>query len=323
MIVVTMLLVGPLAQGSVIAAPLLGPPQQSILDIHNRERAAVGAPQLQWSFALEQDAIDHAQQMARANRLVHAPREGRGIARENLSQGPLGWGPGQLMRNWLSEKRYFHGGVYPNVCSGGWSRCAHYTQLIWPGTTHVGCGMAIGRSGNWFVCRYSPGGNKDGKFLAAANSRAVGNPQGSFESSKSRKYIAKPSRPRDRFSLARYCALHQEELKGLAARLGQLQGQRAALAAEMERVKRAIVAAQAGIANYDPPLLERLLGTSQAPSTEQLIALAKRLKELMNDLQKNQAETKALLDKIKRIQESSGPCNGGDGKQAEEERLRE
>ena len=323
LIAVAILLPPAQAQGSVSPSNPLRPLQQSILDIHNRERSAVGAPQLRWSFQLEKDAIGHAQQMARANRLIHAPREGRGIARENLSQGPLGWGPGQLMRNWLNEKRYFHGGIYPNVCTGGWSRCAHYTQIIWPGTTHVGCGMVVGRSSNWFVCRYSPGGNKDGKPLGAAPYRAVGKAQGPTESAKSRQLLGTPSQSRNRSNLETLCALSGKELKSLAAGLEQLKAQRAALAAEMGRVTRAINAAEAGVADYDPSLLERLLGTTQAPSNEQLIALSRRLKELMNEMRANQAETKAIVDKIKQIQAGSGPCRGGDRKQAEEERLRD
>ena len=322
-IAVAILLPPAQAQGSVSASHPLRPLQQSILDIHNRERSAVGAPQLRWSFELEKDAIEHAHKMARANRLVHAPREGRGIARENLSQGPIGWGPGQLMRNWLNEKRYFHGGIYPNVCTGGWSRCAHYTQVIWPGTTHVGCGMAIGRSFNWFVCRYSPGGNKDGKPLGAAHYRAVGKTQGPIETPKSRQHLGTPGQSHNRSNLETLCALSEKELKGLAAGLEQLKAQRAVLAAELDRVKLALSAAEVGHANYDPSLLERLLGTTQAPSNEQLIALSRRLKELMNEMRTNQAETKAIVDKIKKVQAGSGPCRGGDREQVEEERLRD
>jgi hypothetical protein len=40
---------------------------------------------------------------------------------------------------------------------------AHYTQMIWPQTTEIGCGYAPGGGFNWLVCRYNPGGNKDGK----------------------------------------------------------------------------------------------------------------------------------------------------------------
>lgn len=136
---------------------------QRILDLHNAERVVVGAPPLQWNPQLERDATAYAQQLARTGQLVHAPRDGRGIERENLSQGLLGWGPDQLIRNWVSEKRYFHPGTFPNVCTGDWPQCAHYTQIIWPTTTYLGCGMATGSGYEWLVCRYSPGGNKDGE----------------------------------------------------------------------------------------------------------------------------------------------------------------
>ena len=61
------------------------------------------------------------------------------------------------------ERRSFRPGIFPAVCTGDWSRCAHYTQVIWPTTTDVGCGKARGGGFEWFVCRYSPGGNKDGR----------------------------------------------------------------------------------------------------------------------------------------------------------------
>jgi hypothetical protein len=139
---------------------------QRILDVHNAERAAVGAPPLEWNPTLAIDATGWAQQLARTGQLVHAPREGRGIERENLSEGNLWWTTDQMMNNWLGEKRYFHPGIFPNVCSSGdWSQCAHYSQMIWPTTTDLGCGEATGSGHTWLVCRYSPGGNKDGKAV--------------------------------------------------------------------------------------------------------------------------------------------------------------
>lgn len=99
--------------------------------------------------------------------MVHAPREGRGDQRENLSEAYHGSSPEGLMGNWLSEKRYFHPGIFPNVCDGDWSKCAHYSQIIWPTTERVGCGTARGVQWDFFVCRYSPGGNKDGKPVGA------------------------------------------------------------------------------------------------------------------------------------------------------------
>ncbi|MES2147298.1 MAG: CAP domain-containing protein [Pseudomonadota bacterium] len=129
---------------------------------HNKERALLGYQPLRWNAALEMSATLRAQQLAHIQQLIHAPREGRGIERENLLSAPIGWSPEQMMDRWISEKRYFHPGTFPEVCSGDWSQCVHYTQMIWRTTTDIGCGIAPGGGFNWLVCRYSPGGNKDG-----------------------------------------------------------------------------------------------------------------------------------------------------------------
>jgi hypothetical protein len=69
-----------------------------------------------------------------------------------------------MMQSWTVEKRDFVPGYFPNVArDGNWMNVAHYTQMIWPTTTDIGCGYAIGGGYGWLVCRYSPGGNKDGK----------------------------------------------------------------------------------------------------------------------------------------------------------------
>jgi uncharacterized protein YkwD len=135
---------------------------QTMLDMHNAARAEVGAAPLRWSPVLAEHAATWAEHLARVGRIEHSPREGRGIERENLNEGMLWWTTEQMMGNWLGEKRYFHGGIYPNVCEGDWSQCSHYSQMIWPTTTDLGCGEASGSGHKWLVCRYSPGGNKDG-----------------------------------------------------------------------------------------------------------------------------------------------------------------
>ena len=279
--------------------------QQRVLDIHNRERATIGSAPLRWNLQLEQDAAHHAQQLARTGQLTHAPREGRGIVRENLSRGPLGWGPDQLMRNWLNEKRYFHGGIYPNVCTGGWSSCAHYTQVIWPGTTDVGCGAATGAGFSWFVCRYSPGGNKDGRRLGAAVDLLYSGTPGPIDSSKSRQRLGTPGQASQRSNLEVLCRQPppaRNEGDG-RAKMQEAADRRKALKAEIDRIQAAIKAAEAELADYDPNLIEEVLGTADAPPTEQLAALSKRLKELMEEMQAEQQRIEEMLQELSRQQE--------------------
>jgi hypothetical protein len=153
---------------------LLGSTELGILNIHNTERAEVSAQPLKWNFKLEWGASGYAGVLAETHQLTHASREGRGIVRENLGQGRAGSSPDRIVRDeWTSEKRYFRAGVFPDVCEGDWTQCAHYSQMIWPTTTDLGCGWAAGGGFEWVVCRYSPGGNKDGKPVGYHDASAV------------------------------------------------------------------------------------------------------------------------------------------------------
>lgn len=140
------------------------PRMRIIYDEHNKLRAEYKVDPLKWDPALAAAAQAYAERLAGTGQLAHAPREGRGITRENLSQGMLHWGPRDMVRNWVNERARFHPGYYPDVSTTGrWEDVSHFTQMIWPQTTDLGCGMADGSGSRWLVCRYSPGGNKDGK----------------------------------------------------------------------------------------------------------------------------------------------------------------
>jgi hypothetical protein len=145
----------------------LSPFAKEVLAVHNGARAEYGVPALQWSPALEQGAQTYANQLAttgKQGQSVHSSREGRGTARENISQGLPWWSTGQLLGAWTKEKAKFKPGIFPDVSTTfNWYEVGHWTQMIWAQTVMIGCAKAAGIGGMWLVCRYDPGGNKDGK----------------------------------------------------------------------------------------------------------------------------------------------------------------
>ena len=145
-----------------------------LLAAQNRERALVGAPALQWDAQLAAHAASYGPVLASLRSLVHSPREGRPGERENLA---MAWhatmSPEQFVNLWSHEKQMLRPGKFPDVSrTGRWEDVAHYTQMVWPTTTRVGCAIF---AADWddLICRYSPPGNIDGKPIFAAVSVAA------------------------------------------------------------------------------------------------------------------------------------------------------
>jgi hypothetical protein len=138
---------------------------QEILAAHNKYRAAVGVPALQWSDSLAAGALQYANHLASTRQFQHSGTHGVG---ENLAQGspPNAFTATQLVDMWGNEKQHFKKGTFPNVSNTGkWQDVGHYTQVIWRTTTHVGCGVATGNGNVVMVGRYSPPGNVNGKSV--------------------------------------------------------------------------------------------------------------------------------------------------------------
>ena len=157
---------------------------QRLLAAHNRERLAVGHPPLQWDATLAASAASYGPALATLRRLVHSPRETRPGQRENLAMAFHGTlSPEQMVDLWSREKLQLQPGSSGPNCpqkfgcrrlpavsrTGNWVDVAHYTQMVWPTTTRVGCAL-FAADWDYLICRYSPPGNIDGKpvFTAAA-----------------------------------------------------------------------------------------------------------------------------------------------------------
>jgi hypothetical protein len=141
-----------------------------LLKVHNAERARVGAMPLVWDSTLAEHALSYGPVLARLGALVHSPRESRPGERENLAKAWHGTMQlEQLVGMWSDEQRLLAPGSmrFPGTSrTGRWEDIAHYTQMVWPTTTRVGCAIY---SADWdyLICRYSPPGNIDGKPIFA------------------------------------------------------------------------------------------------------------------------------------------------------------
>ncbi len=125
----------------------------------------MGVQPLAWDPVLAQGAAAYAQQLAATGAFQHSDRRCRPGVGENLWTGTRGaFSPEHMIGNWGSEKRWYQAGTFPNVSSTGrWDEVAQYAQIIWRGTTSVGCAVASARGRDFLVCRYNPAGNVDGR----------------------------------------------------------------------------------------------------------------------------------------------------------------
>jgi hypothetical protein len=146
-----------------------------VLAAHNAVRAEAGLAPLQWDAALANGAAAYAQQLALTGVFAHSNRAARRGIGENLWMGTRGAFSLEVMvGNWASERRMFTPGIFPTVSrTGNWEDVGHYTQIVWPTTTRVGCALAATPRADYLVCRYSPAGNIDGRPVETAQSSAA------------------------------------------------------------------------------------------------------------------------------------------------------
>lgn len=150
--------------------PLTPSDVKAVLDAHNKYRSAVKVPLLTWSDALARDAQSWANHLAATHTFTHS-----GVRGENLAGFTTGHNaPAQLVDQWGAEESDF---IAPcpvfkaltagDPCSrtGDWHDIGHYTQMVWRGTTQVGCGLAtdVTTRRDILVARYAPPGNTIGQ----------------------------------------------------------------------------------------------------------------------------------------------------------------
>jgi hypothetical protein len=134
----------------------------TLMQAQNRARAAYGSPPLIWDDALAASARAYASVLARENRFAHDPQRGATVRQgENLWMGTHGaFDYMTMISSWIDERKDFRPGRFPDVSrTGNWTVVGHYTQVVWPTTTTVGCAIVSNASDDYLVCRYLPAGN--------------------------------------------------------------------------------------------------------------------------------------------------------------------
>lgn len=161
-------------RAAVLALVLIAAPAAAAADdlsaaalaVHNGERERLGLPPLAWDPELAAQAAVWARVLTARGRLEHATREERPGLGENLSMGTRGaFSATTMMMWWVNERKdYLHRPLPDMSRTGNWKDVGHYTQIVWRGTTAVGCAMASSREWDYLVCRYSPAGNWFGEL---------------------------------------------------------------------------------------------------------------------------------------------------------------
>lgn len=138
---------------------------QLSLDFHNKVRADVGSPALQWSEDLAKFAQAWADNLAKNDcAFEHRPRSGEWTQKygENIFWGSASsYTALNATEGWYSEiKDYTYGPVQGN----NFAVTGHYTQMVWKNSTHVGIGVATCSTGAiLIVANYNPPGNYMGQ----------------------------------------------------------------------------------------------------------------------------------------------------------------
>jgi uncharacterized protein YkwD len=127
---------------------------QQWLDSHNEKRQLHQVGPLTWSATVAASAQNYANTCPDGH-----SSSGYG---ENLAWASYPAAIETIVSWWYSEESKY------DYANPGWQpEAGHFTQMVWKGTTEIGCGMARCTSGDWayvWVCQYNPPGNVIGTF---------------------------------------------------------------------------------------------------------------------------------------------------------------
>jgi len=148
---------------------------QNSLYHHNVHRANHSAPDVSWSESL----ASSAQQLANSCNYGHNTDLGGGGYGQNIAMYAATNNLGtevefvrtSITEYWYNSEIGLYGNAYGSEPGmGGFHDWGHFSQIVWKGTTEVGCAVAYCGSGlasypgYYSVCNYSPPGNYQGEY---------------------------------------------------------------------------------------------------------------------------------------------------------------
>lgn len=136
--------------------------ENRILKAHNYYRDIVKVPPLEWSEELTIKAQEIADSMAH-NCSIHEVDADFG---GNYYWTKLDRTEEEVVDYWAKERKWFDRQGHTRFTEEDGGTYAHYTQIIWEGTTHMGAGRQRCDNGQeiW-VCLYNPKGNEVGALV--------------------------------------------------------------------------------------------------------------------------------------------------------------
>lgn len=127
---------------------------REMLDSHNKVRRQREIAPLVWSTRLEAAAQEWAEHLSSIGALQHD--RGRRVGQNLFVSYGQRVPPAFVVGKWAGESKDYDERHFK--CATG-EVCGHFTQIIWRETKEVGCGVAGGENGEFWVCYYSPPGN--------------------------------------------------------------------------------------------------------------------------------------------------------------------
>jgi uncharacterized protein YkwD len=121
--------------------------KETYLRFHNLKRCWHQVGNVTWNEPLAAKAKAHAERCVFAH-------DATANAGENLAMGYSS--DIQAMDAWYMEVTSYRGDWSPQT--------GHFSQMVWKGTTEIGCAATQCPSGRFLVCRYLPQGNVIGQF---------------------------------------------------------------------------------------------------------------------------------------------------------------